>query len=64
MKSSYVIIALLLLSSIDVLAEGRRYLNSDSFIEPENIDENYFKPTQANEQIMKDTGYYRVFNLQ
>ena len=63
LKSSSVIIALLLLSSVDILAEGRRYLNSDSFIEPENIDESYFKPTQADEQIMKDTGYYRVFNV-
>jgi len=63
LKASYAVIGFLLLSSIDVIAEGRRYLNSDRFIEPEAIDENYFKPTQANEQIMRDTGYYRVFNL-
>jgi hypothetical protein len=31
LKASYAIIAILLLSSIDVLAEGRRYLNDNSF---------------------------------
>lgn len=63
LKASYVILGLLLLSSIDLLAEGRRYLNDDSFTEPENIDENFFKPSQADLQIMRDPGYYRVFNL-
>ncbi len=62
-KASYAIIGLLLLSSIDLLAEGRRYLNNDSFIEPETVDENFFRPSSADQQIMKDTGYYRVFNL-
>src|SRR5206468_2370046 len=46
-----------------LLAEGRRYLNNDSFIEPETVDENFFKPSPADQQIMRDTGYYRVFNL-
>jgi hypothetical protein len=62
LKPSFIIIGLLLLSSIDLLAEGRRYLNDDSFTEPENIDESFFKPSQADAQIMRDTGYYRVFN--
>jgi hypothetical protein len=62
-RASYVIIGLLLLSSIDLIAVGRRYLNSDAFTDPETIDENYFKPSPANAEIMKDTGYYRVFNL-
>jgi hypothetical protein len=63
MKANVVIIILLLLSSIDLLAEGRRYLNDDSFTEPETIDESFFRPSPADQQIMKDTGYYRVFNL-
>jgi len=62
LKTSYALIGLLLLSSIDLIAEGRRYLNSDSFTDKETIDENFFKPSAANAQIMRDTGYYRVFN--
>ncbi len=62
-KASYAVIGLLLLSSIDLIGEGRRYLNNDAFIEPETLDENYFKSTQADAEILKDTGYYRVFNL-
>ncbi|HRI19298.1 MAG TPA: YfhO family protein [Panacibacter sp.] len=62
-KPVYALSAVLLLSSADLLAEGRRYLNNDSFQEAAAVDENYFAPTQADLQIMKDTGYYRVFNL-
>ncbi|HNP24063.1 MAG TPA: YfhO family protein [Panacibacter sp.] len=63
LKPAYAMIALLLVSSIDVMAEGRRYLNSDTFIEPESMDESYFAPSAADAQILRDTGYYRVFNL-
>ncbi|QEC65947.1 YfhO family protein [Panacibacter ginsenosidivorans] len=63
LKPAYAIVALLLISSIDVIAEGRRYLNNDTFIDAGTVDENYFKPSQASEQILKDTGYYRVYNL-
>jgi len=62
-KPVYAMITILLLSSIDLIAEGRRYLNNDSFTEQETVDESYFKPSQADIEIMKDTGYYRVFNL-
>lgn len=63
LKAGPVILVLLFFSSFDVLAEGRRYLNDDSFLDPESIDEGYFKASAADEQILKDTGYYRVFNL-
>jgi Bacterial membrane protein YfhO len=61
-KVSYALIGLLLLSSIDVIAEGRRYLNSDSFSDAQTIDQNYFTPSAADAQIMRDPGYFRVFN--
>lgn len=63
LKTVYVLTGILLLSSIDLLAEGRRYLNNDSFFESSEVDESYFTPTQADLEIKKDTGYYRVFNL-
>jgi len=63
LKKEYALIALLLLSSIDLLAVGRRYLNNDTFQEPAEYDETYFKPTAADQQILRDTSFYRVLNL-
>ena len=63
LKPAYAIIAVLLLSSIDVLAEGRRYLNSDSFQTEEDQQAQSFSPSAIDQQIMQDTSYYRVLNL-
>jgi hypothetical protein len=63
LKATPVIIGLLLLSSIDVLAVGKRYLANDNFMEPEDSD-GVFLPTPADAEIKKDTEpNYRVFNL-
>ncbi len=62
-KAQYAIIAVLLLSSIDVLAEGKRYLNDDSFQSKDDQDEQNFTPSAQSQQILQDTGYYRVLNL-
>ncbi|NJO26078.1 MAG: YfhO family protein [Bacteroidia bacterium] len=63
LKATPVIIGLLLLSSIDVLAVGKRYLANDNFMEPEDSD-GVFLPTAADAEIKKDTEpNYRVFNL-
>ncbi|MDX2048200.1 MAG: YfhO family protein [Chitinophagaceae bacterium] len=63
LKATPVIIGLLLLSSIDVLAVGKRYLANDNFMEPEDSD-GVFLPTPADAEIKKDTeANYRVFNL-
>lgn len=63
LKASYAVIAVLLLSSIDVLAEGKRYLNDDSFQSKDDQDSQNFTPTPQQAQILQDTGYYRVLNL-
>ncbi len=63
LKTSYAIIALLLLGSIDVLAEGRRYLNDNMFQTAEDQDAQNFSPSPSSQQILQDTGYYRVLNL-
>jgi hypothetical protein len=62
-KSSYLLIALLLLGSIDVLAEGRRYLNDNNFQTEEDQESQNFSPSAVDQQILQDTGYYRVLNL-
>jgi len=63
LKTSYAIIAILLLSSIDVLAEGRRYLNDDAFQSSDDQTAQNFTPSPVDQQILQDTGYYRVLNL-
>jgi hypothetical protein len=62
-KASYAMIALLLFSSIDVLAEGRRYLNDNMFQSKDDQDSQNFSPSATDQQILQDTGYYRVLNL-
>lgn len=62
MKKSLVMIALLVLSSFDLLSIGRRYLNYENFVEPSDFD-NAFAMTEADKQIKQDKGYFRVINL-
>ncbi len=52
-KSVVLISGLLVLSSFDLLAEGKKYLSEDNYMEPENI-EAYFAPTDADNQINAD----------
>ncbi len=63
LKASYLVLALLFLSSIDLLAVSTRYLNSDSFQTKDDQDGTYFTPTAIDNEIDRDTGYYRVLNL-
>lgn len=50
-----------LLVFIDLITIDLRYLNGDVFKDPEEIGA-AFNPTVADQQIMRDPGYYRVFN--
>lgn len=61
-KPVYALVGILLLGSIDVLAEGRRYLADDKFFDAETADQE-MQPTAIDQQIMKDTGFYRVLNV-
>jgi hypothetical protein len=61
-KPLYALLGILLMGSIDVLAEGRRYLNDDKFLDAETTNQD-IQPTAADQQILKDTGYYRVLDL-
>ncbi|SJZ52888.1 YfhO family protein [Sediminibacterium ginsengisoli] len=63
LKAIYVAIALLALSSFDLLAVGRRYLNDNNYQEAEAMNDNYFKATPIDAEINKDTTHARVFNL-
>ena len=62
LKPGMVMAGILVLSSFDVLAVGRRYLNDASFVEPSDF-ESYFTPTQADQQILADPNKpFRVFD--
>ncbi|HXB45712.1 MAG TPA: YfhO family protein, partial [Puia sp.] len=52
-KEVILIAGLAVLSSYDLLAEGRKYLSEDNFVEPNDF-ESVFTPTPADIQISKD----------
>ncbi|HRH60578.1 MAG TPA: hypothetical protein PL045_08405, partial [Chitinophagaceae bacterium] len=62
-KAVHTVFALLLLASIDVITQGRRYMNENSFTEKTTADANAFTPTKADNIIKTDKSYYRVLNL-
>ncbi|MDQ3846901.1 MAG: YfhO family protein, partial [Bacteroidota bacterium] len=62
MKFGYAIAGLLILNLFDLFGVGKRYLNKENFTDPDQYDA-VFAPTQADLQIKKDNGYYRVLNL-
>jgi hypothetical protein len=47
---------------IDIMVIDSKYLNNDHYQDQADSD-NIFKPSEADMMIMKDTGYYRVFNI-
>jgi len=47
---------------IDVMSIDVKYMNEEHFQDDNDV-ETAFKKTDADLQILKDTGYYRVFNL-
>lgn len=61
-KAAYALLAIVALSSIDVIAESRRYLNDDRFLADDNY-QTSFAPSAADQQIMQDTGYYRMIDF-
>ncbi|MBO9681482.1 MAG: YfhO family protein [Flavisolibacter sp.] len=61
-KPTVMIIGLLLLSTIDLMAIDRRYLNDDNFVDKDEY-ESSFVATQADKQIMADPAKpFRVFD--
>ena len=61
-KPIVMIIGLLLISTIDLLVVDRRYLNDESFVEPDQY-ESTFVATEADKQIMADPDKpFRVFD--
>ncbi len=63
LKTIYVLIAILVLSSADLFSVGKRYLNERNFQDAELVNEGQFAPTAIDQQILSDTTRPRVLNL-
>jgi hypothetical protein len=61
-KKDYAVIFLALFFLVDMWFVDKRYLNADRFISP-SASAKASAPTPADNFILKDTAYYRVFNL-
>jgi uncharacterized membrane protein YfhO len=59
---NYVLIGLVVLSSLDILFIGKRYLNENNFQEEELYNESNFKITPVDIEILKDSTHPRVLN--
>ena len=62
LQTKYFLIGIGVLVMIDLLAVNRRYISSDDFDKPRSYQNRSFQPTSADELILQDTSYYRVFN--
>jgi hypothetical protein len=63
LKTAYVLIAILVLSSADLFTVGKRYLNERNFGDADVVNEGQFSPTAIDQQILNDTTRPRVLNL-
>jgi Bacterial membrane protein YfhO len=61
LQAQWALAGILLVSSLDLLAVGKRYLSNDNFIE-ETEYEGIFSPTAADNTIKADPGYFRVLD--
>ena len=61
-QALWAIIILGALSFIDVMVINSKYLNEENYQEAMEYESN-FAPSPADQQIMQDTGYYRVLDL-
>jgi len=61
-KPVYAAISVALFAFIDVILIDSKYLNSENYLEKTDNEAIFYK-TKADEEILADTSYYRVFNL-
>lgn len=62
LKPTYVIAGIAVFAFIDVIAVDSRYLNSENY-QDKVENENTFQLSKADQEILADKSYYRVFNF-
>jgi hypothetical protein len=63
LKITYVLAALIVISSFDLFTVGKRYLSDEDFQDAEVVNESQFALTPIDQEILKDTSKPRVLNL-
>jgi hypothetical protein len=61
-KPVFLYTALILLTTVDLVSVGKRYLNDDNYVDPTDY-ETAFKDHAADIQIKRDPSFFRVLNL-
>ncbi|BDD04368.1 YfhO family protein [Aureibacter tunicatorum] len=62
-KETYMIAGLALMTLVDLWQVDKRYLSGKDFQPKRELSTTHFSATEADKEILKDTSYYRVFNL-
>lgn len=63
-SSLIVVVILTVITTGDLFITGKKYLGEDNYIDADSYTEYNFKPSQADELILKDKDpHYRVYNL-
>ncbi len=62
LKEQWVIVAFATLLMFDLIGVDRRYVNNDDFVSAIQVNKP-FQATDADKEILKDTTYYRVYDL-
>jgi len=62
-KKEWMLAGIILLVVTDLFSVDKRYLSADEFVKKADSYQQIFSKTPADEQILKDTSYYRVYNL-
>ena len=62
LKPIWAILLLIVFSFADIITIDSKYLNADNYKDKEESNASFVK-TAADEQILKDTSFYRVFNV-
>ncbi|AXP82411.1 Bacterial membrane protein YfhO [Mariniflexile rhizosphaerae] len=62
LKEKWVVVAFGALILFDLVGVDRRYVNNDDFVSAIQVNKP-FEATEVDNYILKDTGYYRVFDL-
>ncbi len=62
LKEKWVIVAFGALIVFDLVGVDRRYVNNDDFVSAVQVNKP-FEANEADKEILKDTGYFRVFDL-
>lgn len=62
LSARYYLIGLSVLVFIDLWAVNKRYISLDDFDKSRQLNRQVFQPSNADNQILQDDSYYRVFN--